>query len=145
MEALAQTSSGSAEARAVKARRDGEARAGRRRRPRRKVVARRVEEKVVVVAVAQVVVRRRTAMPRSSGLVSGLRRRRAVGGGLEAEAYLGGRDTCASFGFPRASPPPEASRRCFFFSFYTLKENVGGFPSNCLCYWVGHLEPIRPY
>jgi len=88
MEALAQTSSGSAEARAVKARRLGEARAGRRRRPRRKVVARRVDEEPVVVAVAQVVVRRRTAMARAllGWSLSGLRPRRAVRGEVEAEA-----------------------------------------------------------
>lgn len=127
MEALAQTSSGSAEARAVKARRGGEARDGRRRRPRRKVVARRVEEEAVVVAVAQVVVRRRTAMTRSSRLVPGGRRRRAVGREVEAEGGL------ISAGVIRAlpsdsgaSPSPEASRRAF---------SVQG---------VKYLEPTRP-
>lgn len=70
-EALAQTSSGSAEARAVSkaARRGAEPRvAGRRRRrlpPRRNVVARSAvaeEELPLVAVVAEVVVRRRTAM-----------------------------------------------------------------------------------
>jgi hypothetical protein len=40
------------------------------------------------VAVAQVVERRRMAMASLSGLVPGVRRRRAVGGEVEAEAYL---------------------------------------------------------